>query len=148
MVGDDGITVNVVAPGLTVTPKVREVIPAELISRQVQQRSIKREEAPEDLVGTVILPGVARCGLPHGPDHHCRRRQTHALTRPAAKPSTLKGIWANRRWGALTNVDRNVSNMAAIRYPVGQQEDHGSRMAAAGAVGTAGCGHVIEAAAG
>ena len=55
VVGDDGITVNVVAPGLTVTPKVREVIPAELISRQVQQRSIKREEAPEDLVGTVFF---------------------------------------------------------------------------------------------
>jgi NAD(P)-dependent dehydrogenase (short-subunit alcohol dehydrogenase family) len=54
-IGQEGITVNVVTPGLTITPQVREVMPAALIDRHVQLRAIKREEKPEDLVGTVFF---------------------------------------------------------------------------------------------
>src|SRR5690606_3232608 len=53
--GDEGITVNVVAPGLTVTPKAREVLPEEIQKEQIKVRSLKREEVPEDLVGTVFF---------------------------------------------------------------------------------------------
>ena len=53
--GDEGITVNVVAPGLTVTPKAREVLPKEIQKEQIKVRSLKREEVPEDLVGTVFF---------------------------------------------------------------------------------------------
>ena len=53
--GDEGITVNIVAPGLTVTPKAREVLPEEIQEEQIKVRSLKREEVPEDLVGTVFF---------------------------------------------------------------------------------------------
>lgn len=53
--GDDGITVNIAAPGLTVTPKAREVLPKEIQEEQIKVRSLKREEVPEDLVGTVFF---------------------------------------------------------------------------------------------
>ena len=53
--GGEGITVNTVAPGVTVTKAVRESFPAELLERQVKVRSIQREEKPEDLVGTVFF---------------------------------------------------------------------------------------------
>jgi len=53
--GDDGITVNVVTPGLTVTPIVREKMPPEFIESQNKARCIKREEKGEDLVGTVFF---------------------------------------------------------------------------------------------
>jgi len=53
--GGDGITVNLVAPDLTVTPRVRETMPAELLEEQVKARAIKREETAEDLVGSVFF---------------------------------------------------------------------------------------------
>ncbi|HEX7784412.1 MAG TPA: SDR family oxidoreductase [Sphingobium sp.] len=53
--GGYGITVNIVAPGLTVTPSVREHFPAQMLEMQVQRRAIKREETGEDLVGAVAF---------------------------------------------------------------------------------------------
>jgi NAD(P)-dependent dehydrogenase (short-subunit alcohol dehydrogenase family) len=53
--GTDGITVNVVTPGLTVTPPVKKNIPDTLLKQQVELRCIKRDEKPEDLVGTVFF---------------------------------------------------------------------------------------------
>ncbi|MGY9047481.1 hypothetical protein P775_07740 [Puniceibacterium antarcticum] len=53
--GGEGITANIVAPGLTLTAKAREVLPKALQDDQIGQRSIKREEVPEDLVGTVFF---------------------------------------------------------------------------------------------
>ena len=53
--GTDGITVNVVTPGLTVTPPVKENIPDELLKQQIELRCIKRDEQPEDLVGAVFF---------------------------------------------------------------------------------------------
>jgi len=55
VVGSEGITVNVVAPGLTLTPAVAKLMPPELIEAQVKARSIQRNETGEDLVGTVFF---------------------------------------------------------------------------------------------
>jgi NAD(P)-dependent dehydrogenase (short-subunit alcohol dehydrogenase family) len=53
--GDDGITVNVVTPGLTVTAAVKDNMPPEMLKQQVGLRAIKREEKPDDLVGAVFF---------------------------------------------------------------------------------------------
>lgn len=53
--GQYGITVNIVTPGLTVTPPVMKFFPAGLLERQIAARSIKRDEQPEDLVGAVFF---------------------------------------------------------------------------------------------
>jgi tetrahydromethanopterin S-methyltransferase subunit C len=44
MVGNDGITVNVVAPGLTLTPPVARSMPPEMIEAQVKARDPARRE--------------------------------------------------------------------------------------------------------
>jgi NAD(P)-dependent dehydrogenase (short-subunit alcohol dehydrogenase family) len=53
--GGDGITVNVVTPGLTATAAVLEKLPAEMLEKQVAARALTREEKPEDLVGSVFF---------------------------------------------------------------------------------------------
>jgi len=61
VVGKDGITVNVVAPGLAMTPAVAKDMPPEIVQAQVKARAIQRDETGEDLVGTVFFlasPGV------------------------------------------------------------------------------------------
>lgn len=55
VVGTDHITVNVVTPGLTVTPKVKETMPAAMLESQIKARAIQREEKGEDLVGAVFF---------------------------------------------------------------------------------------------
>jgi len=55
VVGKDGITVNLVAPGLTLTPAVRAPMPAEMIEAQVRARAIPRDEVGDDLVGAVFF---------------------------------------------------------------------------------------------
>lgn len=52
-VGGDGITVNAIAPGLTITDGIdsNEGYTEEMRQMVVQTRSIQREEAPEDVVG-------------------------------------------------------------------------------------------------
>jgi NAD(P)-dependent dehydrogenase (short-subunit alcohol dehydrogenase family) len=54
-VGSGGITVNVVTPGLTLTPKAKETLPKELIDQQIQTHAIPRDEKGEDLVGAVFF---------------------------------------------------------------------------------------------
>jgi NAD(P)-dependent dehydrogenase (short-subunit alcohol dehydrogenase family) len=54
-VGGYGITVNVITPGLTVTPAVREHFPTELLEAQRKARALPRDEEPEDLVGPVFF---------------------------------------------------------------------------------------------
>jgi NAD(P)-dependent dehydrogenase (short-subunit alcohol dehydrogenase family) len=54
-VGDYGITVNCVAPGLTVTAPVKRGMPASLIEAQRAVRAVKRDEQPEDLAGPVFF---------------------------------------------------------------------------------------------
>jgi NAD(P)-dependent dehydrogenase (short-subunit alcohol dehydrogenase family) len=55
VVGKQGITVNVVTPGLTATPKVKATIPKKMRGAQIEARAIQREETGEDLVGSVFF---------------------------------------------------------------------------------------------
>ena len=68
--GKDGITVNSLAPGFTLSENVSQ---KEQHVRQGEQtrmtRAIQRDETPEDLVG----------GLHHRPDHSCRWWISNAL---------------------------------------------------------------------
>lgn len=54
-IGKYGITVNVVTPGLTVTPAVRDHFPAEVLAAQRAGRALPRDEQPHDLVGVVAF---------------------------------------------------------------------------------------------
>ena len=53
--GQYGITVNIVAPGLTLTDPVRRTLPKQLIDAQREVRALQRDEVPEDLAGPVFL---------------------------------------------------------------------------------------------
>ena len=53
--GDEGITVNVITPGITVTKAVVDHFPPEQLAAQRQQRALHRDEEPEDLVGPVFF---------------------------------------------------------------------------------------------
>lgn len=53
--GDEGITVNLIAPGVTITPAAAKVLPKEIQDAQIQKRAIKREETPADLMGAVLF---------------------------------------------------------------------------------------------
>jgi NAD(P)-dependent dehydrogenase (short-subunit alcohol dehydrogenase family) len=55
VVGKHGITVNVVTPGLTATPKVEATIPKKMREAQIEARAIQREETGADLVGSVFF---------------------------------------------------------------------------------------------
>ena len=54
-VGGHGITVNVVAPGLTVNPATRAHFPAALLEAQRAMRALPRDQEPADLVGPVFF---------------------------------------------------------------------------------------------
>lgn len=53
--GDEGITVNLVAPGVTITPNAAKTLPKDIQAAQIEKRAIKREEKPADLVGPVFF---------------------------------------------------------------------------------------------
>ena len=65
-VGGYGITVNVVAPGLTVTKAVRESFPPEILEAQRNGRALQRDEVPEDLVGPVFFLASPDAGFISG----------------------------------------------------------------------------------
>lgn len=54
-VGAEGITVNIVTPGLTVTQAVRDHFPPAVLEAQRSRRAIQRDEVPADLVGPVFF---------------------------------------------------------------------------------------------
>jgi NAD(P)-dependent dehydrogenase (short-subunit alcohol dehydrogenase family) len=54
-IGGYGITVNIVAPGLTLTEPVLRSLPEKLVNAQKELRAIKRDEQPQDLAGPVFL---------------------------------------------------------------------------------------------
>ncbi len=54
-VGENGITVNALAPGLTATGLNEQVSSAERFQQAISDRCIKRTEMPEDLIGTVLF---------------------------------------------------------------------------------------------
>jgi 3-oxoacyl-[acyl-carrier protein] reductase len=53
--GEAGITVNVIAPGLTLTSAAEKALPKELRDAQIERRALRREERAGDLVGTVLF---------------------------------------------------------------------------------------------
>lgn len=62
-VGEYGITVNVITPGLTLTEPVRKNFPAELIEAQRTSRALQRHELPEDLVGPIFFLASPEAGF-------------------------------------------------------------------------------------
>jgi NAD(P)-dependent dehydrogenase (short-subunit alcohol dehydrogenase family) len=52
--GQHGITVNAISPGLTKTERTVD-IPQEVWDFQVSLQAIRRPEVPDDLVGTVVF---------------------------------------------------------------------------------------------
>jgi NAD(P)-dependent dehydrogenase (short-subunit alcohol dehydrogenase family) len=55
VLGGEGITVNVMTPGLTATPRVKAEMPPEMLEAQIKSRAIQREEIGEDLIGTIFF---------------------------------------------------------------------------------------------
>lgn len=53
--GPEGITVNVVTPGLILTDAVRDSFPAAFVAAQREQRALRRDLLPADLVGPVFF---------------------------------------------------------------------------------------------
>jgi NAD(P)-dependent dehydrogenase (short-subunit alcohol dehydrogenase family) len=53
--GEFGITVNLIAPGLTVTAPIRREMSPSMIEAQKAVRAIKRDEHPGDLAGPVFF---------------------------------------------------------------------------------------------
>lgn len=54
-IGEAGITVNAVTPGLVSTEGVKSHYSEEVIESRVTARSIKRQQVPQDLVGAVMF---------------------------------------------------------------------------------------------
>ena len=56
-VGDDGICVNVIAPGYTLSDAIREkpLLDEKTNSAMLSTRCFKRDELPEDLTGTIVF---------------------------------------------------------------------------------------------
>lgn len=57
--GNEGITVNIVTPGLTATPAALAAVDGGLWAQQRTARSIHRDEYPEDVVGAVVFTASA-----------------------------------------------------------------------------------------
>ncbi len=53
--GSEGITVNLIAPGVTMTPAAARALPQQIRDAQIERRALKREEKPEDLVGAAFF---------------------------------------------------------------------------------------------
>jgi NAD(P)-dependent dehydrogenase (short-subunit alcohol dehydrogenase family) len=53
--GSDGITVNVVAPGVTITPAAKKTLPQEVQDTAINVRCLHREEQAGDLTGAVFF---------------------------------------------------------------------------------------------
>jgi NAD(P)-dependent dehydrogenase (short-subunit alcohol dehydrogenase family) len=54
-IGETGITVNTVTPGLVLTEGIKKHYSEETLESRVAARSIKRHQMPEDLVGAVMF---------------------------------------------------------------------------------------------
>lgn len=52
--GDDGICVNALAPGLTMSENVQKNFASDRVRANVMMRSFKREQSPDDLIGALI----------------------------------------------------------------------------------------------
>jgi len=53
--GEYNITVNAIAPGLTISMEESNDVRSGMNQQRIQARSLKRAESPEDLVGTAVF---------------------------------------------------------------------------------------------
>jgi 3-oxoacyl-[acyl-carrier protein] reductase len=53
--GPEGITINVVAPGVTITASAKKALPQEVQDTAIKARCLNREEQAADLTGTVFF---------------------------------------------------------------------------------------------
>jgi len=53
--GEFGVRVNAITPGLTSSEMVQEVYGTEYLAASAERRILKRQQVPEDLVGTLIF---------------------------------------------------------------------------------------------
>ncbi|MGC0366550.1 NAD(P)-dependent dehydrogenase (short-subunit alcohol dehydrogenase family) [Rhodococcus sp. 27YEA15] len=60
-VGDDGITVNVVSPGMTVTTMARDSLGEETVQAAARARAIHRVAEPQDIAGAVLFASSDDC---------------------------------------------------------------------------------------
>jgi 3-oxoacyl-[acyl-carrier protein] reductase len=78
--GKQGITVNVVAPGLKLTPAAAKPMPAEMIEAQIQARAIERNEKSEDLAGAIFFLASPVADFMSGQIPDVEQGKTHALS--------------------------------------------------------------------
>jgi len=62
-IGDSGITVNAVTPGLVSTEGIKQHYSEEVLKSRVTARSIHRQQLPEDVVGAVMFLASDRAGF-------------------------------------------------------------------------------------
>lgn len=62
-IGEIGITVNAVTPGLVSTEGVKKHYSEEMLESRVTARSVKRQQMPEDLVGAVMFLSSENSGF-------------------------------------------------------------------------------------
>jgi NAD(P)-dependent dehydrogenase (short-subunit alcohol dehydrogenase family) len=62
-IGETGITVNTITPGLVTTEGVKKHYSEEMLESRVTARSIKRQQMPEDLVGAVMFLSSEEAGF-------------------------------------------------------------------------------------
>ncbi|MEE9610707.1 MAG: 3-oxoacyl-ACP reductase family protein [Desulfatiglandales bacterium] len=62
-IGEIGITVNAVTPGLVSTERVKKHYSEEMLESRVTARSVKRQQMPEDLVGAVMFLSSENSGF-------------------------------------------------------------------------------------
>ncbi len=62
-IGDSGITVNAVTPGLVSTEGIKQHYSEEVLKSRVTARSIHRQQLPEDVVGAVTFLASDRAGF-------------------------------------------------------------------------------------
>ena len=53
--GSEDITVNVIAPGVTITKAAKKILPREVQEQGIEDRCIRREHVSADLVGTTLF---------------------------------------------------------------------------------------------
>jgi NAD(P)-dependent dehydrogenase (short-subunit alcohol dehydrogenase family) len=77
--GEQGIPVNAVMPGMVATPGTTEHSQEEAFNRVMGNQAIKKRVQPEHLAGLIAFPGQRRRGTDHRPDDSLRWRRLSPL---------------------------------------------------------------------
>ena len=86
--GAEGITVNAILPGATFTEIERKTVSARAEGAHRRAAMHPAAEAPEDLVGTAVVPRLGCLGLRHRPGADGGRRLHAPVKRRGFSPST------------------------------------------------------------